>query len=418
MKLFSFTRHGLLLVSALCSLAYIPVSQAINETVTATFRPDPNNPGFNKFKNTASISGMCQSHVPAGMCERLGIFSLRIPYSITSTGPIEANHTDERKGFMVKTPSNWRSVLVTHRETGRTEELEFRIAAIGGSWGVPHPPGVSAWGRGPTHGEPTWSSQWINAPAPCTTTRAHASGATFAFFFWVVPEGAGTCSRQPTVDLPWLRMGMIEYGYELRTPNPLTMATGQYTGTTLYSLGPMMDFDFGDLLIPGDDQLVFDFVLNVEHELKVEVPPGGDRIELLPEGGWQAWLNRGRKPGRLFRDQTVNIWSSSQFKMTLECSLPMGNTCGISDSNGNEVPVDVAVTLPAGLTDAVGRPVNRLPLRLDGSGTELFQPTRYVDRKPSTLHFEITRDHVEQMLKPGEASNYSGSMTVIWDSEV
>ena len=51
-------------------------------------------------------------------------------------------------------------------------------------------------------------------------------------------------------------------------------------------------------------------------------------------------------------------------------------------------------------------------------GTELFQPTFYVDRKPSTLHFEIERDEVEKMLKLGESRAYSGNITVIWDSEV
>ena len=80
--------------------------------------------------------------------------------------------------------------------------------------------------------------------------------------------------------------------------------------------------------------------------------------------------------------------------------------------------MNVSVSLPYGISDAAGRPVNRQPLRRDGVGTELFQPTFYVDRKASTLHFEIERDEVEKMLKVGESRTYSGNVTVIWDSEV
>ena len=76
------------------------------------------------------------------------------------------------------------------------------------------------------------------------------------------------------------------------------------------------------------------------------------------------------------------------------------------------------MTLPYGLTDGAGQPVDRRPLRLDGSGTELFQPGLYVDRKPGVLHFEVAREHVEQMLREGVAKTYTGNVTVIWDSEV
>lgn len=388
-------------------------ANALVQTINAEFKPDPTAPHLNKFENKTPQTGVCPGHMPS-TCKQLGIFSIRTnDFQAYSTGPIQANHADPRQGAMWQVPSSWRDLTVTHQGTGRTETVQFRIAGIGHRWDVR--PGVNVWAR---PGEYLWGSAWRNAPSPCTGTNFLAAGVNFALFFWLVPEGAGVCNRVPGSTMTQLWYSNLEYAYEIRTPNPLEMASGQYTGSTTYTMGPGADFDFGDVVLPRDNLFTFNFILDVRHELKVEVPPGGNRVELVPEGGWQAWLNRGRKPSRLFRDQTVNIWSSSQFKMTLACSLPMGNTCGISDSNGNEVPVEVAVTLPSGLTDAVGRPVNRLPLRLDGIGTELFQPIRYVDRKPSTLHFEITRDHVEQMLGAAESRTYSGSITVIWDSEV
>lgn len=387
-------------------------ANALVQNITAVFKPDPASPHLNKFTNTTPETGVCPWHMPA-RCKQLGIFTIRTnDFFARATGPIQANHADPRQGVMWQVPSSWRDLTVTHRETGRTETVQVRIAGIGHRWDVR--PSVNVWARPGVR----WDQAWTAAPNPCIATGFLAASSNYALFFWLVPEGAGVCNRVPGSTIDQLWYSNMEYAYELRTPNPLEMASGQYTGSTTYTMGPGADFDFGDVMLPQDNAFTFNFTLDVQHELKVEVPPGGNRVELVPEGGWQAWLNRGRKPSRLFRDQTVNIWSSSQFKMTLACSLPMGNTCGISDSSGNEVPVEVAVTLPSGLTDAVGRPVNRLPLRLDGIGTELFQPIRYVDRKPSTLHFEITRDHVEQMLGAAESRTYSGSITVIWDSEV
>lgn len=214
-----------------------------------------------------------------------------------------------------------------------------------------------------------------------------------------------------------MRIATMEYAYELRTPNPLTMSGGQYTGNITYSIGPGGDYDFGDVMVPATNAITFNFTLSVEHDLKVDIPPGGNRIELIPEGGWQAWLNRGRVPARLFRDQTFRIAASSRFKMQLECSIVMDNTCGLRNPNGDEVPVQVAVTLPSGIDGRGNQAVIRRPLRLDGDGTELFQPLFYVNDRPGTLHFDVLRDDMGEMLKqPG--TTYSGVVTVIWDSQV
>ncbi|POA38582.1 hypothetical protein C1893_31575, partial [Pseudomonas sp. MPR-ANC1] len=86
---------------------------------------------------------------------------------------------------------------------------------------------------------------------------------------------------------------------------------------------------------------------------------------------------------------------------------PLGNTCSVSNGT-HQVPLEVAVSLPAGLYDSAGRPVNRLPLRLDGSGTERFQPRIYIYRQPSTLHFSVLADGVAQMLEHGSGTTYSG----------
>jgi hypothetical protein len=217
-----------------------------------------------------------------------------------------------------------------------------------------------------------------------------------------------------------MRYDYLDFAYELETPNPLGMSSGKYFGSLTYSVGPNADFDMGDVMVTSQSTLTLNFALDVQHTLKVDIPPGGNRVELVPQGGWQAWLQQGRKPTRLFRDQTFNISASSRFKMNLECQYSQdGKTCSLREpESGDVVPLKVSVSLPYGLTDGGGQAVSRRQLLRDGSGTELFQPGIYVDRKPGTLHFEIPADEVAEMIHSGTQRQYSGSVTVIWDSEI
>lgn len=402
-----------LIMAVSAALLFSASASLADEQITARFRPDPANPMKNDFENTTPISSICADHIPT-QCRALGIFSLRdTAFSAVTNQPILANHENERSGFMVKVPSDWRDLQVTHANTGEIETVQLRVAGIGALWRVPRPPGVSAWAQ-PGFG---WDRRWRDAPAPCQRTGHLAAGTNLASFFWLTPEGAGACSRQPSMDLSFMSLATMEYAYELRTPNPLSMSGGQYTGSITYTMGPGGDYDFGDVMVPNKNALTFNFILSVEHDLKVDIPPGGNRIELLPEGGWQAWLNRGRAPTRLYRDQTFRIAASSRFKMQLECSIVMGNSCGLRNANGDEVPLQIAVTLPSGIDGRGNQAVQKRPLRLDGDGTDLFQPLFYVNDRPGTLHFEVLRDDMAGMLnQPG--STYSGVVTVIWDSEI
>jgi hypothetical protein len=215
-----------------------------------------------------------------------------------------------------------------------------------------------------------------------------------------------------------MRYNYLEFAYELITPNPLGMSSGEYFGSHQYTVGPGQDFDLGNLMMPSSPTLTLNFTLSVQHELKVEVPPGANRIELVPQGGWQAWVNQGRKPARLFRDQTFNISSSSRFKMQMSCERVIGDTCALKNTtDDHEVPLDVSVSLPNGLTREDGSAVSRQPLLLSGVGTELFKPGFYVNRRPGTLHFEVKKDYAEAMVERG-GTTYSGQVTVVWDSEL
>ena len=169
-------------------------------------------------------------------------------------------------------------------------------------------------------------------------------------FFWKTPV-EGVCAKRASYLIPSMSYRHLDFAYELRTPNPLKMSAGHYTGTLSYSVGPGQDFDMGDVMIPNDSVIALNFNLEVQHTLKVEVPPGGNKVVLEPQGGWQAWLSQGQKPTRLFRDQTFHISASSRFKMGLQCQFAgsSDNTCLLwAPSSGQLVPVNISVTLPNG----------------------------------------------------------------------
>lgn len=406
---------GLALISLVCTLFALPVQAAVME-IEAVFQPDSSKPNKNIFVNMTPSEGFCRQ-VPQA-CAPYNLFSLVAPISFTANAPILANHTDPRQGGMARIPSQWKDVVVTH-ESSDTQVLSIRIGGIGHEAAIPRP--VTELTGGGWWDDLWYGRAWVNAPAPCSGVGWHTAGPSGYNSFWRYPTASVVCSKRARFDIPLsFRYLYFVFAYELRTPDPLAMKSGKYTGTINYTVGPNQDFDMGDVMIPSDNLLTLNFSLDVRHTLKVEIPPGGNRVELVPQGGWQAWLTQGRKPTRLFRDQTFNVSSTSRFKMNLDCQYSLdGNRCSVRDPvSGHVVPLDVSVTLPNGLVDAAAQPVSRRPLRRDGSGTELFQPRFYLDRKPGTLHFEIAQEHVGEMLKPNVARTYSGLVTVIWDSEV
>ena len=388
---------------------------AVTQQISATFRPDPTNPQYNEFINKTPNSGFCLDN--PSQCREANLFSLRLPIPSHSIATIQGLHSNPRQGAMFNIPSDWQDIVVTH-PTAPPQVVKFRVAGMGVAYMLPLPAPELTDGAG--HNFVWEHGIWMHAGPPCTGLDGAGDDIGFNSF-WRHPVGAGVCAKRALVNIPQpFRYLTFDITYELTTPNPLQMVAGQYTGQHVFQVGPHKDFDLGDIMQPEDNVIVLDFVLDVEHILKVEIPPGGNRVELEPQNGWQSWLQQGLKPTRLFRDQTFSISTSSRFKMNLECQYSQDSkTCSLYEPrSGHGVPLLVSVSLPHGLTDADGQTINRRRLLLDGSGTELFQPGIYVDRKPGTLHFEIAQNEVAEMIKPRQLRHYSGQVTIIWDSEV
>ena len=392
-------------------------AEAEQVLITALFKPDPSKPHQNRFENTTPSSGYCT--IFPSECSENRIFSLQVPIEFNSSTSIPANHASERAGAMLKAPVQWRELTVYHGSSGEPETMKVRIIGIGSRYRTEDVMQLvgGADNYSVAHGL-LWGSSWVYAPSPCLYSGVGSLTNNAFRFFWKTPS-EGVCAKQAKFDVPWLRLEYLDFAYELETPNPLGMKTGQYVGALTYTVGPGGDFDMGDVMLPSSSTLTLNFNLDVQHTLKVDIPPGGNKVELVPEGGWQNWLQNGRKPVRLFRDQTFNISASSRFKMELSCFLTGITDCMIVDQlSGRTAAVQISISLPNGLTDLAGEPVKRKRFYPGPSRAEQFQPAFYVDRAPGVLHFEIDSFYVNSMLQSGRAATYSGTVTVIWDSEV
>ena len=394
--------------AAVAWLAGLPAVNAATLDITARFKADSSKPRENKFVNTTRNSGYC-AQFPA-YCESAGIASLSWAVGAAG-GPVQANHEDVRQGVMLKAPASWRKVQVTHTGTGRTETLEFRVVGIGGSIGLtPRASEIVGGGVDEPAARPMiFGSPFWQAPSPCTGSNNNLSPQGF---FWGTPT-EGVCTKRSQYQISRLSYDGMSFAYELRTPKPIGMAGGRYQGSLTLSVGPGQDFDFGDVVIPNDPVLTLNFTLDVEHILKIEVPPGGNRIDLAPRGGWSTWI--GGSTPKLYQDQLFYISTSSPFSITLECTGLQGE-CGLSNTVNNAwTQLDLYVTLPGTVWvhDGAEYPANHVWLAPGTAFTNDFRPLKYIDRQPATLHFEAS---------PNRSLRYDGTnigtVTVIWNSEV
>ena len=392
----------------------VPSAGAVNQEIRALFQPDPSQPQKNVFINKTPNSGYCARY--PGQCADNNIFSIELPVRFSSSRAIVPG-----EGIPLKAPANWRRLTVTNKETQATETVEVRITGIGSEFVLSESAASLTGAPNEREGhDMLWTNYgWVAPADPCGYSGVAAYTSHTYRFFWKTPVEA-PCTKVAAFRIPSIVFQSLDFAYELRTPSPLGMSSGLYTGAISYALGSGGDFDLGPLMVLEDGNLTLDFVLDVQHTLKVDLPPGGEKVRLTPAGGWQSWLQEGRKPVRLFRDQIFYISASTRFKMHLECEIAVNPyECMIQDRKTRRaVDLQVSTTLPNGLTDVAGQPVKHRRLRTGASNAQQFQPGFYVDRRPGVLHFEVPSSQMGFMLSPGNAGYYAGNVTVIWDSDL
>jgi hypothetical protein len=388
----------------------LPSAEAVNQEIRALFQPDSSQPNKNVFVNKTPNSGYCATY--PGQCSVSNMFSIQIPVRFESTRAIAPGD-----GLGVRAPANWRRLMVTNRDTQETETVEVRIIGIGSNFilsdSAANLVGVTNILEG--HQRLWTSSSWVYVPSPCAYSGVGAYSPAAYRFFWKAPVEAA-CTKVAAYRIPSMSFDTLDFAYELRTPNPLGMSSGLYTGSLSYTLGPTGDFQMGSMMVPDDGNLTLDFVLDVQHTLKVDLPPGGNKIALEPAGGWQRWIDSGRRPTEIFRDQPFFLSSSSRFKVMLQCSSLGGADCDIGNNQVGYSKFQVRLTVPPGI---VG------PGNQDGWSSTLshntwigpFEPSRYIDRKQGMLRFFISPRFMD-FLRPGMNGTLTGNATIIFDSEV
>lgn len=396
-----------------CALALalgMSTAQAASHEIRALFQPDSSQPGKNVFVNQTPNSGYCATYPE--QCVDNSMFSIQLPVRFNSTFTLPPNW-----GVGIKVPANWRRLTVTNTDTMETETVDVRITGFGSNYVLSQPAHELVGVSDPLIGHQwLWEgSSWVYASAPCLYSGVGAYTPTSYRFFWKAPVEA-SCVKKTLATIPSMYFDTLDIAYELRTPNPLGMSSGLYTGSLNYSLGAGGDFDMGTSFQPDDSNLTLDFVLDVQHTLKVDLPPGGNKVSLEPEGGWAPWIDSGRKPKRIFRDQPFYISASSRFKVMLLCDSLGGPYCRLGSPQGNSVQVKVAMTLPAGIAGPSGGPVTNTPLVFN-YWVGPFQPGMYVDRKAGSMSFELEPRDIDFLLRPGMNDRLRGNITIIWDSD-
>ncbi len=393
--------------------------RAAEKLITAIFSPDANNPAHNKFINTTRNEGYCLLYPRE--CEINRMFSINFPVRINAVQALLPGEAavDARKGAYFVVPSAYRTVNVTSDETGSVNELQVRIAGMGQRYVLSSPASgnhSSLWSGGA-------AGNWVNPPAPCLYSGIGIYGPYNYLSFWKYPVNASAaCVKRPlkVIGTPFRYDSMV-IAYELITPDPLGMDIGHYSGSITYSIGPGGDFDFGDVMVPDDNQITFKFQLQVNHYLAVDFPAGAYRAILQPQDGWQAWLNSGRSAPALSANHQFKISSSGRFKVYLDCEYTVAGTCGIQtplDGGTDTVAVDISVSLPAGIVAMPGsRPANRIKLGIGVSNAAEFRTAAVQFSRAATMHYDIPAAVTAQMVRyPGKT--YRGSATIIFDSNI
>lgn len=394
-------------------------SMASEYTVTAQYTPDPGNPGNTMFINTSVDSGVCAEVPRLCTADRLRSFMTSID-AVSDVGLIAREaYTNERYGAFFSLDGLFRFVTLTNEATGSTRTLRFAVAGYGGRYelskSVDGGSGHNAlwWGKTEPGGA------WWQAPIPCFGGGTPGYTNLSFDFFWRTPHEKRSCVKLPVFDIPGpFKYTHFNLAYSLLTPNPLDMDAGVYSGRLVYSVGPGGDIDFGDRTVANDNNLTINFQLKVNASLKVDFPPGAYRAVLQPVQGWQGWMNSGKPVPSLSASHVFRIAGSGFFKAYLNCEHLIGQDCAIStdtQSDASQVPVDIAVSLPASIVQWPGnQPALKVPLKYGVENAALFKMGGLHGSQSAKMHYDVRAEHVAEMVEnPG--STYRGLATIIFD---
>ena len=238
-----------------------------------------------------------------------------------------------------------------------------------------------------------------------------ASWSEVAYLYDIKPANqlaGGKCYHnnfKPTFSSNSTALSKIYLGYKLHAPDPLKMENGVYKGSLVLSIGRNKDLDFGNGTY-SDNQLTINFTMTVRHQIKMEFPPGGDKVLLQPPGGWHDWIYRGKshQPPHLIAELPYRLWSSAGYNVWLNCQYPDGEYCMLNNTRtGHKARFDVIYQNGA-----------KKEFVLTKTKKAFGGLSKNAAR---TLIFKIDKPALTEMMKfPG--STYKGNVTLIYDAAI
>jgi hypothetical protein len=394
--------------------------------ITASFSPSMDNPDNNTFTNTTPQSGYCVTY--PDQCKESNIFSIDmggITASLATSG-FTAN-SDARMGVYFKMPGAWRDVIVTNSSTGAQVTVGYRVNAFSARYNT-----RTSWTQADHQ---AWnSSSFVNAPSPCSYSGVGQYTNNWYMFMWKWPTSDAACYKTAKKDLtgePYL-INRTSIGYELKTPDPLKIEAGMYTGTLPLSIGPGGDIDFGDNFKASDTLLTINFTLSVNHELKLTTTADDQKVSLQPcasgstctedkgTANWERWMVTRITP-ELTGRSNFSLSSSGAFTVYLECEQQSGSDCALRSDNtaSQTVPVRTLLTLPDNIVDnSTGSTISKRRLAVGRKLTKnVFVTKTFGKNKAGSIDFLVSQKDVDTMLKT-RPDTYRGAVTVIFDPKI
>ncbi|MDE7527634.1 hypothetical protein [Aeromonas salmonicida] len=196
------------------------------------------------------------------------------------------------------------------------------------------------------------------------------------------------------------------FGFKISPPSPLEMPNGNYTGSINLSVGPNKDIDLGNGEYE-DNQLTIELTLKVQHQIKMEFPPGSDKVVLQPPGGWHDWIYRSKtyQPPYLIAELPYRLWGSGGFSVWLNCQYSDGEYCMLNNTrSGHKARFDV-----------IYQNGEREEFVLKAKTKKAFGGLS--KNAARTLIFKVDKPALAEMMKsPG--STYQGNVTIIYDAAI
>ncbi|MBA4823728.1 hypothetical protein H2241_22665 [Pantoea ananatis] len=415
-------------LAGLVLLAASAAGMAVTMDITASFSPSMDKPENNTFTNTTPQSGFCA--IWPSECTG-GEKSLATGLTLAPSRGLTPQD-DKRESLFFKWPSSLRNVTVTNTETGRVKTVQFRVSSFSGRYYANSQSQIYEWGEGssafsmhPRGGCRSLSPGWI-------------IGDSAVAWLWSVPEGNTGCYRITSVERPVGGSNFINkvvelsLGYELKTPNPLKMDAGIYTGTLTLSVGPGGDIDFGDNFQASATELTINFTLSVNHELKLTTTAENQAVSLQPcapgrvctedegQANWERWMVTRITP-QLTGRSNFRLSSSGSFTVYLECEKQSGPDCALrSDKTPSQtVPVKTLLTLPDNIVDNLtGSTVSKRRLEAGSNLTKnVFLTKTFGENSAGSIDFLVSQKDVDTMLTT-RPDTYRGAITVIFDPNI